>query len=427
MNSDELLRRIRFGEDTELEFKQVFLAGTRIKEPKRNAIADEISALANARGGTLVLGIDDKTRNVVGIPLDALDAVEAWICEICHDAIKPPVDVAVLRLELPNVDGQLAPVICVEVERGLVVHKSPGGYYRRVGSSKREMTAEMLSRLFHDRSLAQVAAFDDTLVPGTSVDALDEVLTKRFLRSDVTGEGDEEDVQSGGLDAVVLSKLRIIGEDDGGDVRLTVAGTLLCTREPESWLPHAEIQCVRYYGERDDVNYQADARDVKGPIDRQVFEALHFVRRNMRVEARKDLAREEVPQYSVRAVFEALVNAVAHRDYSIRGSRIRLHMFRDRIEIYVPGRLVNKLEPESMAFLQHNRNDVIVSLLARCTVDPVEELGRSRMMDRRGDGVPIILRQSRRLAGRLPEYKVIADRELQLVIWAATAFSLETA
>lgn len=423
MNSDQLLRRIRLGEDTELEFKQVFLSGTKVKAPKRDLIADEIAALANARGGTLMLGIDDKTKRVVGIPLDALDAVETWISEICRDAIKPPVDVAVRRRELPDAGGKLVPVICVELERGQVVHKSPGGYFRRVGSSKSEMTAEMLSRLFRDRSIAQVSTFDDTLVPGTSVDALDEMLTRRFLRSDVVGNADEQKAGTSDLDPVVLSKLRIVGEDDGGDVRLTVAGALLCTREPQTWLPQAEIQCVHYHGERDDIDYQADARDVKGPIDHQVFGALHFVLRNMRVRARKELARQDVPQYSVRAIFEALVNAVAHRDYSIRGSRIRLHMFRDRMELYVPGRLVNNLQPESMAVLQHNRNDVIVSLLARCAVDPAEELGRSRMMDRRGDGVPIILRQSRRLAGRLPEYKVIDDRELQLVIWAATASS----
>lgn len=213
-----------------------------------------------------------------------------------------------------------------------------------------------------------------------------------------------------------------MGKDEDGNRRLTIAGTLLCTKEPTKWLPHAEIQCVHYHGERTDVNYQTDARDAKGSIDRQVFEALHFVRRNMRVEARKELGREEVPQYSGRAVFEALVNAVAHRDYSMRGSRIRLHMFRDRIELYVPGPLVNKLTPETMALLQHNRNDIIVSLLGRCKVDPSEKIGRSRMMDRRGDGVPIIMQRSRTLSGRAPEYRLIADRELQLVIWAASAF-----
>ena len=68
----------------------------------------------------------------------------------------------------------------------------------------------------------------------------------------------------------------------------------------------------------------------------------------MSVSATKEVGRVERPQYSDRAVFEALVNAVAHRDYSMAGARIRLHMFRDRIELYVPGPLANTLTIDSM-------------------------------------------------------------------------------
>lgn len=188
MNEEQLLRRIRLGEDTTLEFKQVFLVDQKVKGPNKDRLADEIAALANTKGGTIVLGVDDKTREVVGIPIGAMDAVDAWVCEICGDAIKPPVNVGVHRRELPTADGDLVPVICIEVERGHVVHKSPGGYFRRIGSSKREMTTEMLSRLFHERGIAQSQAFDETVVSGTSVEALDGGLTKRFLRSDTDDE-----------------------------------------------------------------------------------------------------------------------------------------------------------------------------------------------------------------------------------------------
>jgi ATP-dependent DNA helicase RecG len=152
----------------------------------------------------------------------------------------------------------------------------------------------------------------------------------------------------------------------------------------------------------------------------QVMAALHFVRRNMLIQATKTLGRVEVPQFSERAVFEALVNAVAHRDYSMAGARVRLHMFGDRLELYVPGGLANTLTPDSMALRQYNRNELIVSLLARCPVGAEEGVGRSYLMDRRGDGVPIILAESQKLSGRVPEYSVIDDSELRLVIWAAT-------
>ena len=64
-----------------MEFKQVFLTGEKVKEPSRKKLADEIAALANAKDGTVVLGIDDKTKEIIGIPIDALNAVETWICE----------------------------------------------------------------------------------------------------------------------------------------------------------------------------------------------------------------------------------------------------------------------------------------------------------------------------------------------------------
>ena len=134
--------------------------------------------------------------------------------------------------------------------------------------------------------------------------------------------------------------------------RLTLAGVLLCTREPQRWLPHAYVQAVSYAGERTDVEYQTDARDIGGPLDEQVAEALHFVRRNMLVRATKSTARVERPQFSERAVFEALVNAVAHRDYSMAGARVRLHMFGDRLELHVPGALANTLTPDSLHLRQ---------------------------------------------------------------------------
>ncbi len=245
--------------------------------------------------------------------------------------------------------------------------------------------------------------FAESVVPGTSPGNLHYSLTRRFSPED-TSKG-------------TLRKLRIVADDDDGTERLTLAGVLLCTPEPQRWLPHACIQAVSYAGERIDTDYQTDARDVGGPLDEQVAEALHFVRRNMLVRATKRLARSERPQFSERAVFEALVNAVAHRDYSMAGARIRLHMFGDRLELYVPGALANTLAPDSLHLRQSSRNELIVSMLARCPVPA--DLGRSHMMDRRGDGVPIIRSECEQLSGCLPEYSLIDDSELRLVIPAA--------
>lgn len=408
MNIRELSRRIRLGEDSTLEFKRVVLAGERVADPKRNDMADELAALANARGGAVILGVDDKSGEVLGIALRDLDVVERWAREICNDSVKPALNADIRKLELPARNGQLVPVLRLDIARSLFVHRSPGGYFRRIGSSKREMAPEVLARLFQERSQTRMIRFDESIVPGTATGDLDYALTRRFLREEPSREGVSE---------TAARKLRLVIDDDDGVARITLAGVLMCTREPQRWLPHAYVQAVSYAGERTDVEYQTDARDLGGPLDEQVAEALHFVRRNMLVRARKTTARADRPQFSERAVFEALVNAVAHRDYSVAGARVRLHLFGDRLELHVPGALVNTLTTDSLHLRQANRNELIVSLLARCPAPT--GLGRLNLMDRRGDGVPIILQEGEKLSGRSPEYLLIDDSELRLVIWAA--------
>ena len=128
------------------------------------------------------------------------------------------------------------------------------------------------------------------------------------------------------------------------------------------------------------------------------------------------LARTERPQFSERAVFEALVNAVVHRDYSMAGVCIRLHLFNDRLELLVPGALANTLTADSLHLRQATRNQLIVSLVVRCPAPT--GLGCTRMMDRRGDGVPIIFKECEELSGRPPAYSLVDDAELRLVMWA---------
>jgi len=167
-----------------------------------------------------------------------------------------------------------------------------------------------------------------------------------------------------------LSKLDLLGQDEHGVLRATVVGILLCCQSPQEWLPHAEITATCYRGV-DRSSSQLDAQIITGPIHQQVSQALGFVVRNMRVAARKVPARVDLQQYSVQAVFEALVNAVAHRDYSIRSSRIRVSMFSDRLEICSPGSLTNKLTIEIILERQATRNEVLTSALSRI---PIPEL-----------------------------------------------------
>ncbi len=417
----DLLAQIVAGEDSSLELKEVVFHGAKVGAPSRDQLADELAAFANAGGGVVVLGVDDASKEILGIPIDKLDSLEQFVTEVCHDSIDPALDVTTQKLSIPDSLDVPRWVLRVHVARSLSIHRSPGGYMRRVGSSKRKMAQDQLGQLFQQRSQARLIRFDETVVPGTSLSDLEPSLLDRFRTSRTTDD-----------DRMLATKLGMAGEDDFGEVRLTVAGILMGTLRPDRWLRHAFIQAVAYRGDSigaamDEVNYQVDTRDIVGPLDAQVAEACRFVAQNQRIAGRKDLGRTDFPQYEMTAVFEAVVNSVAHRDYSTHGSKIRIRMFTNRLELCSPGELSNTMTPDTLAYRQSTRNEAITSLLAKCNVPesiPGLRSNRSTLMDRRGEGVPLILDRSEKISGRRPLYQTVDGAELLLTIYAATADAL---
>ena len=402
-STEDILRQLRAGEDSVWEFKQIVFTGHRPIRPSRDDWADEIAAFANARGGVLLCGVTDDGE-AQGMSREQIVALDALLVEVSTDSIKPAVRIHTWHRMLP--EGER--VLLLEVPESDSQHDSPGGSYVRVGASKRRMTNDERLRLAQRRGQARFRWFDEQTVPNTGFRTLDESLWRPLLSAE--GAANPE---------VALARLALLAPDEAGVTRATVTGVLLCTRNPEEWLPNAGIMATHYRG-RDRASGQIDAREIIGPLNRQIADAMVFVARNMRVAARKEPARVDMPQYSDRALFEALVNAVAHRDYSMRGSRIRLSMFEDRLEIQSPGSLPNNLTVDSMATRQAARNQTLTSMLGRMPVQGIQgSEDRRYFMERRGDGVPIILRETRGLCGRPPEYRVIDEAEIRLVIPAA--------
>ena len=411
---EQLLQRIRLGEDSSIELKEVTFSGGNVNEPGRTELADELAAFANGRGGSLILGVDE-TRQIAGIPPDRQESLERHVAEVVRDSINPPLYPDIYWYELPDASGRPRPVLRVEVAQSLFVHRSPGGYLRRVGSSQRRLEPQYLDRLFRQRIQDRLVRFDEGIVPDTAFGDLDPALVERFRAP--RAPDDRE---------ALAQKLGIAAPDEDGELRPTVAGILLCAHHPERWLRSAFIQAVAYRGKSvsesmQSLYYQIDARDIFGPLDVQVADACHFVLKNQKVAARKTIGRVDYPQYDMTAVFEAMVNAVAHRDYSVYGSKIRLKMFSDRIELYSPGGLGGSLTVETLAYRQATRNEAIAALLTRCAVPCIAGLDThsDTLMDRRGEGVAAILDRSAEISGREPEYRLFGDAELLLTIYAA--------
>ena len=416
-STKDLLDEIRQDESTVLEFEEVRFSGWRVSGPDTDLVADELAAFANSRGGVFVFGVEDRTRDIVGIPVERLDTVVDFIKEVCATSIDPPIDdLALDRLRLPTDAGEDVAVIKVEIPRSLFVHRSPGGFLHRVADSTRPMSTEYLARMFQQRSQTRLVRFDEQIVEGASIENLDPDLWKRFRtpRSD-----DDRDT--------FLRKQGIVGATEEGTLRPTVAGVLMGSEDPRRWLPNAYVQAVAYRGDEiragsGEAPYQLDAADVSGPLDRQIVEACRFVAKNMTTAAFKMMGRADRPQYDMAAVFEAVANAVAHRDYSVYGSKIRLRLFENRLELYSPGAIANSLTIDSLRYRQSARNEAVCSLLAKCPApdEPWLVTDRTNIMDRRGEGVPVILDNSTRLSGKEPRYRLIDDAELHLTIYAAT-------
>jgi len=391
----ELIEKISLGEDTTIEFKRAL--------PHRNSLADEIAAFANARGGVILIGVDDN-REIVGIDRRELDTAEKTVVEICQDSIDPVLFIFTEKLRIDDKN-----LLKIEVPRSLFVHKTSNGYFIRQGSSKREMPTEQLARLFQSRSQARIIAFDEQFVPNTNKDTLKRDLYERFITEGATADDIED----------LLLKRRLLVKEDQQN-RASVAGVLMCHERPEDYLYNSFIQAVYYRGQQRDANYQIDAKDFKGPLDQQIVGAMKFVYRYNAVAAQKDIGRIDFPEYSMRAVFEAVVNAVVHRDYSKTGSKIRLFMFSDRLELYSPGALANTVTVDNLRYSQATRNELLARLLSEITLhdDMSRQVVRRHFLERRGEGVGIILNESETLSGKTPVYEVF-DEELRLTIFAA--------
>jgi predicted HTH transcriptional regulator len=406
---DELIRQIRLGEDSSLELKDLRYRGNQVDEPHRNSIADELSAMANTADGVFIFGVDDKTRMITGIPIEKLDIVEVWLRDICNGLIKPQLFCRIRKMNVIADDGTEKIIIRVDVPKSLFVHQSPEGYYERIGSSKRQMPPDRLARLFQQRSQTRMIYFDEQAVTNAPVYCMEKKLWEKFT-TQFSSANDED----------FLLKLKFLTKDQDGNIYPTVGGVLMACNQPQEYLSSAFIQAVAYRGNERNAAYQLDAQDITGPLDKQITDACMFIKKNMRVYAEKEPARRDVPQYSMQAVFEAIVNAVAHRDYSITASKIRLHLFSDRLEILSPGSIPNTMTIDTLPLRQATRNELLASMLARCPAESSSNDGtRLFFMERRGEGVPIILAESKKLSGRLPEYRLLDGSELLLIIYAA--------
>ncbi len=402
--TEEIVEQLLAGEDSFAEFKELRFGDHGVISPRTDDFAGEVVAFANSEGGVLFMGVADDGV-VKGIPEEQLRRVEEWVVNIATNNCASPIRPIIRSMRLPDPSGELKPVLVVTIRKGLYVHQTTGGrWYVRVGSTKRDLTVQELPRLLQERG--RMFVFDESPVLTARVDELDTGFLKAALGKADGIEGDQ----------LLLNK-RITLQDEEGMVRPTVAGLLCFSKKPAEHVRNAYIQAAVYRGTRrhsDDLVHQ---ENLSGSVQQQIEAAVAFVDRFMMKPSKKDVGREDFPQYRLGAVLEAIVNAVAHRDYSISGSKIRLFMYEDRLEALSPGGLPNTLTLESMRYRQLTRNQLLVSFLSKLKSPREDTVIKGHCIEERGQGVARILDASLEWSGRSPEY-ALHDQEVALTIWA---------
>ncbi len=314
-------------------------------DPKASLLAETLVALANADGGTILVGLgpDGSVSDAVGEDVEALLLRAQGLC-------RPAVPAGWRALSLPG-----GGVIAVTVSRsGQNHHLTDGRILVRSGPRNRVLSPTEARQLEAARG---GGSYEDQPVPGTTMADLDPSVIAEYTakRAERAPRGERLEGEELLLEAGALGLDRVP----------TVAGLLLFGQRPQRFFEQSGLVFVRFsgldprgpgglpgYGRREELT---------GPLARVIEGAWRVLWEEMRHEAViPGLSREERPEYPPFAVREALVNAVCHRDYSVRGLRVETRMFDDRLEVVSPGGLPGHITVDNIVEEHYSRNPRIV-------------------------------------------------------------------
>jgi ATP-dependent DNA helicase RecG len=343
-------------------------------------LAETLIAFANSDGGTILIGVDEAGQFAGRV---YPDEVESALREAAHEC-RPPVDVRWQQAAAEN-----GMVYAIVVKRSPELHSlADGRVLVRTGVENRPLSGDQIRQLAATKSTGD---FESEVAPGAHRDDFDADVIEEFKAKwqerqhrEWTRPVDELLAQVGAL------------TEEG---RPTVAGVLLFARNPQAFLPQSGLTFVKFAGTlpRGEAGQAGYGRreEIGGPLARIIQRTWEVVGEEMRIGAVvTGLEREERTEYPVAAVREALVNAVAHRDYRLGGRRIEVRMYSDRMEIISPGGLPGFITVDNIIEEHFSRNPRLVAALYQWGY--IEELGL---------GVDLMIEEMMRAGHPAPEFK----------------------
>ena len=353
MNIDEVLAK---------EEKQIFDRKSIGIAPK--ALAVTLCAFANADGGTVAVGITDKTRTVQGVDYET---------KRLNDILCAPVDfcdptIPVTPEYVPCIDekGRENHVLLMHVEASPKMHANQADeVYVRVGDKNKKLNFQDRLNLMYSKGLRY---FEDEPATDADLTDIDLRFVEEYLQHIHYGKGAEE----------YLRQNKSFITEKNGVAYISNAAILLFGKDPQKFFPRATIRFIKYDGIEAKVGREMNVvKDVTftGRILDQVRKAIDYIQIQMKEKTYlgSNGVFVEEPEYSEFVRTEIVVNAACHRDYSIRGTDIQIKMFDDRLEVDSPGAFAGLVTKENIRYTHFSRNPKIAAFLK--DYDYVKEFG----------------------------------------------------
>lgn len=338
MNAIELLDLISNGETSTVQFK--------LNVHNEQSIAQEMVAFANTKGGTLLIGVDDKTWKIEGLTDDDLRRLTNLLVNASSQHVKEPIFIGT-----DTVDYEGKKVLVVTVPEGIAkpYKDNDGIIFMKNGANKRKVTSnEEISRLLQSSGYLYA---EEKLIIHSSMDDINWQKFKTFYEEKYKETCEKDKLQN------YLSNLRL-----GSEGKINVAGGLLFGNNLQKLSPQFFITAIWFWrNEITDTDYRS-SENIYGTLDELYHRGYDFIYSKLhKVQAGQSfnsIGKSEIPEI---VITELLVNALIHRDYFINDS-IKLYVFENRIEIISPGRFPNNLtEEQVMRGVRRTRNNIIES------------------------------------------------------------------
>jgi len=304
-----LKQLIRSGESETVEFKASF----------DKEILETSVSFANTKGGAILIGISDK-GDIKGAQIGK-ETLKDWANQISQ-ATEPLI---IPEIEIEEIDRKKIAVIRIK-EFPIKPVSLKGRCFRRVKNSNRVMQPHEIAEMhLHSTGMS----WDKLTVANASADIIDVEKVRRYIES--ARDAGRRKISADENPLQALQKLELIK-----DGRPTWASILLFYRYPQQFLSQAVIHCGKFKEE----TIVIDDRMIEGTLTEQIEEAMDFIRKNISVKfvMTGKPAREEIWDYPLEALREAVINAVCHRDYTVP-SNTEVRIYDDKLIVWNPGGL----------------------------------------------------------------------------------------